>query len=115
MSLYHVLQFGKVRERHRTLAKEWVTSDSIDLTEVKYLRVVWNNDKMKKNCLKKTETIDLDDLECDNINSTTETTVTLDRCIQMFSEEEILEKSEFWYCSTCKVYFCTSILYLYII
>jgi len=57
---------------------------------------------LKPKSLKKTETIDLDDLECDNINSTTETTVTLDRCIQMFSEEEILEKSEFWYCSTCK-------------
>ena len=57
----------------------------------------------KKPFLDLAETIDLEDLECDNISSIGDTTVTLDRCIQMFSEEEILEKSEYWYCSTCKV------------
>ena len=91
--------------------KESWTDDAIDLTEVDYLLITWKNDPFKGRgkvpFLSNVETIDLDDLECDNVNSLEETTVTLDRCIQMFSESEILEKSEYWYCSTCKV--CTSL------
>ena len=96
------LQTMKLKE----IKDSW-NDNAIDLTEVDYLLITWKNDPFKGRgkvpFLSKVETIDLDDLECDNVNSLEETTVTLDRCIQMFSESEILEKSEYWYCSTCKV------------
>lgn len=95
------LQSMKLKE----IKDSW-NDNAIDLTDVDYLLITWKNDPFKGRgkvpFLSKVETIDLDDLECDNVNSLEETTVTLDRCIQMFSESEILEKSEYWYCSTCK-------------
>ena len=56
--------------------------------------------------LEKIKAIPLDELPCDNVSNTasgSEDNITLDRCIEMFSEAEILEENEYWYCSTCKV------------
>ena len=56
--------------------------------------------------LKEIKAIPLDELPCDNVSNTasgSEDNITLDRCIEMFSEAEILEENEYWYCSTCKV------------
>ena len=64
--------------------------------------------------LKKVESIPLDELPCDNVSNTasgSDDNVTLDRCIEMFSEAEILQENEFWYCSTCKVRFWTFFQY----
>ena len=43
-----------------------------------------------------------EDIRCDRM-SNYDDTVTLERCIELFSEAEILEEEDFWYCSCCKV------------
>ena len=71
------LQTMKLKE-----IKETWNDKAIDLTEVDYLLITWKNDPFKARgkvpFLSKVETTDLDDLECDNVNSLEETTVTLE-------------------------------------
>ena len=62
------LQTMKLKE----IKDSW-NDNAIDLTEVDYLLITWKNDPFKGRgkvpFLFKVETIDLDDLECDNVNS----------------------------------------------
>ena len=101
---------GVVKRDHKELKEEW--KNEIDLTDVTTLDVTFgrlNNDqyanrtKKDRACwMEKIEAIPLDELKCDNVSNTasgSEDNITLDRCIEMFSEAEILEENEYWYCS----------------
>ncbi len=62
---------------------------------------------MKKNepyfpWLESVSSVSHDDIRCDRM-SNYDDTVTLERCIELFSEAEILEEDDFWYCGSCKV------------
>lgn len=92
--------------------KEWQNGDEIDLTDIAYLDVTFANDPYrsrnktpKPRYLEKITSIPLDELPCDNVSGTSsgsDDNVTLDRCIEMFSEVETLEENEYWYCAKCK-------------
>ena len=101
---------GVVKRDHRELKEEW--KNEIDLTDVTTLDVTFgrlandqysNRTKKDRPCwMEKIEAIPLDELKCDNVSNTasgSEDNITLDRCIEMFSEAEILEENEYWYCS----------------
>jgi len=115
LDLYYQLttNSGVVKRDHKELKEEW--KNEIDLTDVTTLDVTFgrlNNDqyanrtKKDRACwMEKIEAIPLDELKCDNVSNTasgSEDNITLDRCIEMFSEAEILEENEYWYCSSCK-------------
>jgi len=104
-------QIGVTQQKHYEIEKEW-TDEQIDLTDVEYLTVTWLNDRYKNRhkpevpYIASVASVPNDELACDNVGSngcgTDDNVVTLDRCIEMFSESEVLEKSEYWYCSKCK-------------
>lgn len=79
------------------------------LDDVNFLTAEWLNDKhriAKKNepyvpWLESVSSVSHEDIRCDRM-SNYDDTVTLERCIELFSEAEILEEEDFWYCSCCK-------------
>lgn len=79
------------------------------LDDVNFLTAEWLNDKhriVKKNepylpWLESVSSVSHDDIRCDRM-SNYDDTVTLERCIELFSEAEILEEDDFWYCGSCK-------------
>ena len=74
-----------------------------DLSDVKFLTVEWLNDSIINSpFLSSVESIPVEDIKCDNVQGD-EDTVTLERCIELFSESEILEENDLWYCGKCKV------------
>jgi hypothetical protein len=81
---------------------------SYNLEGVDFLTVEWQNDAHNKNkngekhpFLSRVESIPLENMKTDSVQSFDDT-VTLERCIELFSEQEILEENDLWYCSKCK-------------
>lgn len=75
-----------------------------NLTGVEFLTIEWLNDRESREnnpCLSRVESVSPDNIKCDLVPNY-EDTVTLERCIELFSESEILEENDLWYCSKCK-------------
>ncbi|CAG5096410.1 Oidioi.mRNA.OKI2018_I69.XSR.g14605.t1.cds [Oikopleura dioica] len=93
------------------LAKQSMTEeeDVYLLDDVTNLTAEWLNDKhrvAKKDepyvpWLESVSSVNHEDIRADRMSSYDDT-VTLERCIELFSEAEILEEDDFWYCGSCK-------------
>lgn len=94
-------QIGIPDKKNETFAAD---DSTYDLSDVKFLTVEWLNDEHNldgKPFLSRVESISSDEIKCDSVESY-EDTVTLERCIELFSESEILQENDLWYCTTCK-------------
>ncbi|KAK2163342.1 hypothetical protein LSH36_81g02038 [Paralvinella palmiformis] len=87
----------------------FVTVDSgdepLDLTHIRYLAMIWkNNEKYQKPyVLVQSKTMDCDEDESVSTASTEESSnITLDHCLSLFTEPEVLSPDHAWYCPSCK-------------
>ncbi|XP_053378168.1 ubiquitin carboxyl-terminal hydrolase 19-like [Mercenaria mercenaria] len=75
----------------------------IDLTNKFFLSVDWkNNDKLQGYVLVQSKDMDFDNDSSMMTASLEESNVTLEQCLELFTEPEVLNPEEAWYCPSCK-------------
>ncbi|XP_076074330.1 ubiquitin carboxyl-terminal hydrolase 19-like [Mytilus galloprovincialis] len=76
----------------------------IDLTYRQFLSMDWkNNDKLDSYVLVQTKEIDYEEDSTFNRSTDDESnSITLEQCLDLFTEPEILNPDEAWYCPKCK-------------
>ncbi|XP_046561089.1 LOW QUALITY PROTEIN: ubiquitin carboxyl-terminal hydrolase 19-like [Haliotis rubra] len=76
----------------------------LDLTSRRFLSMDWrNNDKLASYVLVQSKELDADDDESmQTAQSDDYSVITLDQCLDVFTEPEMLSPDEAWYCPRCK-------------
>ncbi|XP_046371812.2 ubiquitin carboxyl-terminal hydrolase 19-like isoform X1 [Haliotis rufescens] len=76
----------------------------LDLTSRRFLSMDWrNSDKLASYVLVQSKELDADDDESmQTAQSDDYSNITLDQCLEVFTEPEMLSRDEAWYCPQCK-------------
>lgn len=77
--------------------------ETLDLSRSQYLALDWrNNEKMKNYVLVQTKELEVDQHQSDMEGREESNHITLDQCLTLFTEPEVLSPEEAWYCPKCK-------------